>query len=118
MLAVRGATQAAFAACYPEWTMSWTSWMSGVALLGLLAACGGPGELGDPCNDADDCVSGICVEVNGDSECSELCDTPSDCTLPGRSCCDLTLGLGPEVLACVPSAFEAAWPDDEDPICE
>ena len=86
-------------------------------VLALLAACG-PGEVGEQCGTADDCVDGLtCVSTGGlrvgegTPECvfRQICSIPcardSDCAAAGTGlmCLD-GCGAGPAV--CV-----ARWPD-------
>ena len=57
---------------------------------------------GAPCDDDDDCPSGICVEHMGEELCTTLCDT--DCP-PGWSCEQVAIQGGDPIAVCV-SSFE------------
>ncbi|MDP6945149.1 MAG: hypothetical protein QF464_13450, partial [Myxococcota bacterium] len=49
----------------------------------------GFGELGDPCDDPEDCYSGLCAEHMGDEVCTKTCD--EDCP-DGWACKPVAVG--------------------------
>ncbi len=69
----------------------------------LAARAGGKIATGKgPCKDADQCSSGLCVEVNGDSYCSQAC---GDC--PSGMYCDAQLFAMMSLKVCAKGSTEA-----------
>jgi hypothetical protein len=61
-----------------------------------------PGTFGAACDDAEDCASGWCIELDGARGCTEVCGQPSDC--PDGYTCSAVRNAGADVtLICVPA---------------
>jgi hypothetical protein len=63
--------------------------------------CPPAGGFLDPCKDGSDCLSGYCIEHMGQNVCTQVC--VEDC--PEGFTCELTSGLGPDLLYVCASPF-------------
>lgn len=61
-------------------------------------------EIGDPCDDAEDCPSGYCIEVAGDARrvCTDFCDPGADGCPEGWVCAAVANAGADRVFLCFP----------------
>ena len=79
---------------------------------------GTPGNYGDPCNRAGDCLSGYCVsnKLTGEKICTIECATEAVCQ-EAHACLPVPRPTGGTVNVCVPSDAGSPCPDGQGTTC-
>jgi hypothetical protein len=74
----------------------------------------GPGDFGTPCDDADDCNSGYCVQSADGTVCSKTCE--DNC--PDSWSCKQLLSGGDAIYICLPNFPTLCMPCSENTDCQ